>query len=358
MWRPRIVILFLILVLILSAGGSRAATLDHCIEAEAAYQAGNHDLEIEHYTRCIDGSGLSAKNRAIAHNNRGVAHYAKGHRDKAIADYDMALSIDPDYAMAFANRGNAYLARGNFDLAMRDFDAAIAVDPEFGLAYSNRCWLFGLTGHAEEALADCDESLRLSPDNATALDNRAFAYWMLEDQAKAREDLEHAHRLDPAHATWQERIRDFEALFSIGEPNNEPSFQSADSRAPMAEDALPDGHAGAEDAPIPPVVNETMPPATGMNGTSSSEILVAGVDVEASVLRVDGEGDVAFEKKLVWLTQRALKKLKYDPGPLDGNLGPRTVSAIKSYQRDYNLTVDGESSRGLLRHMREKRFET
>ncbi len=118
MWRPRFVILFLILVLILSAGGSHAATLDHCIEAGAAYQAGNHDLEIEHYTRCIDGSGLSAKNQAIAHNNRGVAHYAKSLRDKAIADYamalskaiadyDMALSIDPDYAMAFANRGNA-----------------------------------------------------------------------------------------------------------------------------------------------------------------------------------------------------------------------------------------------------------
>ena len=50
MWHPRIVILFLILVLILSAGDSNAATLDHCIEAETAYQAGNHDLEIEHYT--------------------------------------------------------------------------------------------------------------------------------------------------------------------------------------------------------------------------------------------------------------------------------------------------------------------
>ena len=250
MWRPRFVILFLILVLILSAGGSHAATLDHCIEAEAAYQAGNHDLEIEHYTRCIDGSGLSAKTQAIAHNNRGVAHYAKGHRDKAVADYDMALSIYPGYAMAFANRGNAYLAGGNFDQAMRDFDAAIALDPEFGLAYSNRCWLFGLMGHAEEALAGCDESLRLSPDNATALDDRAFAYWMLEDRVKAREDLEHAHRLDPSHATWQERFREFEALFSIGEPGNESSVQSADSRAPAATDTLPDGHAGAEDAPI------------------------------------------------------------------------------------------------------------
>jgi len=49
-----------------------------------------------------------------------------------------------------------------------------------------------------------------------------------------------------------------------------------------------------------------MPPATGVSATPSSEIL-AGVDVEASVLRADGEGGVAFEKKLVVLIQRALQ---------------------------------------------------
>ncbi len=104
----------------------------------------------------------------------------------------------------------------------------------------------------------------------------------------------------------------------------------------------------------PSLVNVTMPAATDVSGTPSSEILVAGVDVEASVLRADGEADVASERKPVWLTQRVLKKLKYDPGPLDGKLGSRTLSAIKSYQRDYGLTADGRASRDLLRHMREE----
>ncbi len=102
-----------------------------------------------------------------------------------------------------------------------------------------------------------------------------------------------------------------------------------------------------------PLENVTILPATGVSATPSSE-LSAGVDVEISVLRIDGEGDVAFENKLVWLTQRALQKLRYDPGPLDGKLGARTASEIESYQRTYGLTVDGRPSRNLLRHMREE----
>ncbi len=88
--------------------------------------------------------------------------------------------------------------------------------------------------------------------------------------------------------------------------------------------------------------------------TPSSEILVAGVDVEASVLRADGESAVAFENNLAWPTQRVMKKLKYDPGPLDGKLGSRTVSAIRSYQRDHDLTADGRPSRELLHHMKDE----
>ena len=78
------------------------------------------------------------------------------------------------------------------------------------------------------------------------------------------------------------------------------------------------------------------------------------IDIEKSVLRVANDGDVAIEKKLIWLVQRVLKKLRYDPGPLDGKLGPRTVSAIESYQRDYDLAADGRPSRELLHHMKDE----
>jgi peptidoglycan hydrolase-like protein with peptidoglycan-binding domain len=39
--------------------------------------------------------------------------------------------------------------------------------------------------------------------------------------------------------------------------------------------------------------------------------------------------------------QTKLKALGYDPGPADGKFGDKTVAAVKKFQTDKNLTVDG-----------------
>lgn len=40
--------------------------------------------------------------------------------------------------------------------------------------------------------------------------------------------------------------------------------------------------------------------------------------------------------------QEALKQRGYDPGPIDGAMGPRTASALREYQRTENLRVTGQ----------------
>ena len=40
--------------------------------------------------------------------------------------------------------------------------------------------------------------------------------------------------------------------------------------------------------------------------------------------------------------QQALKDKGFDPGPIDGTLGPRTTSALKEYQKSENLTMTGK----------------
>ena len=46
--------------------------------------------------------------------------------------------------------------------------------------------------------------------------------------------------------------------------------------------------------------------------------------------------------------QDALVAQGYDPGPVDGAIGPQTRSAIRDYQARNGLTADGEVSRALL----------
>ena len=50
--------------------------------------------------------------------------------------------------------------------------------------------------------------------------------------------------------------------------------------------------------------------------------------------------------------QAKLQELGYNPGPADGMMGPRTVSAILAYQRRHRLPMDGLPSDELLGHLR------
>ncbi len=54
---------------------------------------------------------------------------------------------------------------------------------------------------------------------------------------------------------------------------------------------------------------------------------------------------------LVASTQSGLARLGYAPGPSDGVIGPRTRSAIREYQTDHGLPVDGRPSPALERHI-------
>jgi hyperosmotically inducible protein len=44
----------------------------------------------------------------------------------------------------------------------------------------------------------------------------------------------------------------------------------------------------------------------------------------------------------VMAMQQALKDKGFGPGPIDGTLGPRTISALKEYQRSEHLTITGK----------------
>lgn len=51
--------------------------------------------------------------------------------------------------------------------------------------------------------------------------------------------------------------------------------------------------------------------------------------------------------------QTLLNQLGFDPGPADGAIGEQTRNAIRNYQRELGLPVDGEPSTRLLAHLRQ-----
>ena len=139
------------------------------------------DTAIRGCTAVIQSGREDQRNLAIAFNNRGLAHYAKGDYDTAIADLTQAVKLDPDYADAFQSRASAYSDKGDHAHAIDDYDQSIRLNSHNPIAYNNRCDEQLLVGQVKAALADCDEALRQRPNHANTLMHRGNAHLDLSE---------------------------------------------------------------------------------------------------------------------------------------------------------------------------------
>ena len=134
------------------------------------------------------------------HNNRGAAHGAKGEYDRAIADFDKAIEINPKYARAYFGRGGTYAKKGGLDEAIANFDKAIEIDPKFAPAYFGRGTAYGTKGDLDRAIADYDKAIQINPKYAGAYNSRGDAYGTKGDLDRAIADYSKAIELDPKDA--------------------------------------------------------------------------------------------------------------------------------------------------------------
>lgn|GEM_PF-937649 len=187
-------------------------------------------------------------NAVNAYLDRSWAYIEKGMLDKASADVDRALEIDPENPLALNNRGVIYRRTGLSDSGKADFEKAcrkgfelgcnnfkemtgyaladtagyinklldssaesfnqydwdevirittqiLQLDPNNSVAYANRSGAFNYKGMLKEALADGNAATKLNPDLAIAYQNRGFALERMGNKKDASLDYEIACRL-------------------------------------------------------------------------------------------------------------------------------------------------------------------
>jgi tetratricopeptide (TPR) repeat protein len=114
-------------------------------------------------TRVLQDRGETAKDRAGAHYNRGLAYHEKGDYDRAIADYDASIRLNPDFPYAYGSRGRAYHAKGDYDAAIADYDETIRLAPRVALTYNNRGVSYLKKGDTARAIEDLKKALEVDP---------------------------------------------------------------------------------------------------------------------------------------------------------------------------------------------------
>ena len=93
--------------------------------------------------------------------------------------------------------GVSSLNRGKTEKAMADFNRAIEIDPQAAGGYLGRANTLNIMGRYEEALVDYNEAIRLDPNSANSYANRAIAYSHLKEYEKAIADYEKCLQLNP-----------------------------------------------------------------------------------------------------------------------------------------------------------------
>ena len=71
------------------------------------------------------------------HNSMGNSYYKKGKLDQAIAKYQKALEIDPNFVAAHNDLGMVYFKQGNLDQAIAKYQKALQIDPNLAQAHNN-----------------------------------------------------------------------------------------------------------------------------------------------------------------------------------------------------------------------------
>lgn len=139
---------------------------------------------------------LAAYNDAIqlnpdypnAHNYLGVLLAEMGDHDRAAAEYEVALKLRPTFAQVHNNLGLTRAAQGRLDDAVAEFLATLRLNPRFAPARSNLAIAYVKLGHRDQAIAEFETVVGQQPQSAESQLNLATA---LAETGRRRDALPH-----------------------------------------------------------------------------------------------------------------------------------------------------------------------
>ena len=134
---------------------------------------------------------------AEAYYERGLAKVRLEQYEDAIADYNIAVEKNPNYVEAYYKRGAAKYNLELYEEAIIDYDEVIHLNPNYVEAYYRRGAAKSNLGLHEEAMVDANQAIHLDPNYANAYCMRGYEQYRLELHDEAITDYDDAIRLNP-----------------------------------------------------------------------------------------------------------------------------------------------------------------
>lgn len=131
------------------------------------------------------------------HYNLALALAKGGDPEGAKKEYLEALRIYPDYPEAHNNLGNLLLAEGKLEEAVTNFKAALDTTPDDPALHNNLGHALARQGKIAEAIPAFKDALRLKPDYLEARYNLGQAYLTQKEPAAASNEFSEILRTQP-----------------------------------------------------------------------------------------------------------------------------------------------------------------
>ena len=314
--------LLLSLPLILPAAQARAE--DSPEWTQCTHPAATDDKAIiAACTKVIEAATEPPDRLAVAIFSRGLVYTWTDQRDKADADFDAALRLNPKFAKIYVIRGYRAISDDHLDDAFKQFDQAIAIDPKLAAAYQGRGLAFTSDSRFDEAIPEYRKAIELDPKDASAYSGLALAYEEKGQGDRAIEYYTKAIDLTPKSAKerysrgnvyaalkqWDRAIADYSAAIDL-----EPHYARAlymrglayDAAGKMAEAAADWDAAVGADPDFRLITAPTaelrargaaaVPPANGEDETAVFELYTARYGNIACGFGADDAKKAAFER--------------------------------------------------------------
>jgi S1-C subfamily serine protease len=173
------------------------------------YQKGDYQRALSDFNQAIS---IDPKNSATYYYNRGRLKQDKlNDTQGALADYNRAIQISPNYADTYNNRGLLKQDELNDNQgALADYNRAIQINPRDATPYYNRGRLKqAKLNDTQGALADYNRAIQISPNYADTYNNRGVLKQdELNDNQGALADYNRAIQINPNYAdTYSNRGR-------------------------------------------------------------------------------------------------------------------------------------------------------
>jgi len=160
----------------------------------AYYRKGMFDDALKVYTELIAMDSVEP----TAYFQRALVYqYGKTPQPElALADYNKAIQINPNYAMAFVNRGSLYVDQlHNYDLALSDFNKTLELDPTNPDAAVNKGIAYYRKNDFDEALKVYNSLTGDMHDNGKVFYLKALCYAGKKDYKNALQNAEQAQKM-------------------------------------------------------------------------------------------------------------------------------------------------------------------